>query len=173
MVPTLKIPKDQLKNNSFINGYIKDDEREVQYPDSIYLLFRPDDLNKFRIFLDDEYERTKSIIDDYNYDNGFVVVVYQLDVKYKSDFSLIRKGHYSKTSKAFQKLFPQIVKITRNGLHHDEISLQYRIFNKTADLVEFWEKEFDMSFDPEYEVWEGFDEEKEVLNYKKIKQYVE
>ena len=62
MVPTLKVPKDALRGNGFINAYIKDDRREDQYKESIYLLFKPNDLDKFREFLDNEYERTKTII---------------------------------------------------------------------------------------------------------------
>ena len=48
MVPTLKVPKDALKENGFINGYVKDGSRDVQYENCIYLLFKPADLDKFR-----------------------------------------------------------------------------------------------------------------------------
>jgi len=56
MVATLKIPRDKLRENNFLNAYSRDDMREVQYKDAIYLLFKPDDLDKFRYFLDGEYE---------------------------------------------------------------------------------------------------------------------
>jgi hypothetical protein len=100
------------------------------YKESIYLLFKPTDLDKFREFLDSEYERTKAVIEDYDYEDGFVVVVYQLDNKYNRDYELIKQGRYSKTSANFQKMFPKIVKITRGGLHKDEISLQYSKRNR-------------------------------------------
>ena len=161
MVPTLKVPKDALKENGFINGYVEDSDVEEQHKDSIYLLFKPENLDKFREFLENEYERTKSIIEDYDYDDGYVVVVYQLNKTYKKDFLLVRKGEYSKTSKEFQALFPKVIKIVKNGLHRDELSLQYRIFVKSNDLVEYWE------------VWEGFDIENEILNIKTIKEYAE
>jgi len=170
MVPTIKAPKDALRSNGFINAYIKDARKEDQYKECIYLLFKPENLDKFREFLDGEYERTKAIIEDYDYEDGFVVVVYQLDSKYKKDFDLIIKGSYSKTSKDFQKMFPKIIKIFRNGLHKDEISLQYRIFNKADDLVEFWENKLGIDFQDDYEVWEGWDEEKEILELDKIKE---
>jgi hypothetical protein len=131
-------------------------------------------LDKFREFLDNEYERTKSVIEDYDHEDGFVVVVYQLDEKYKKDFNLIKQGKYSKTSKDFQKLFPKVIKITRNGLHKDEISLQYRIFNKADDLVSFWEEKLGIDFaetvGEDFEVWEGWDETKEILELDKIKE---
>ena len=63
MVPTLRVPKDALRSNGFINGYIKDEKMQHGYEDPIYLLFKPDNLDKFREFLDGEYERTKSIIE--------------------------------------------------------------------------------------------------------------
>ena len=172
IVPTLKVPKDALKGNGFINGYIKDLRKEDQYEDSIYLLFKPKDLDKFREFLDYEYERTKTVIEDYDYEDGYVVVVYQLDNKYKKDYNLVRQGKYSKTSANFQKLFPKVVKITRNGLHKDEISLQYRIFNKAEDLISFWEEkleiDFKSTFGEDFEVWDGWDESKEILEIDKI-----
>ena len=173
MVPTLKVPKDALRGNGFINAYVRDVRKEDCYDECIYLLFKPENLDKFREFLDNEYERTKAVIEDYDYEDGFVVVVYQLDDKYKSDFVLIKQGKYSKTSAQFQKLFPKVIKITRKGLHKDEISLQYRIFNKAEDLVSFWEEKLGIDFaeivGDDFEVWEGWDESKEILELDKIK----
>jgi hypothetical protein len=174
MVPTLKVPKDALRGNGFINAYVKDARKEDCYDECIYLLFKPENLDKFREFLDSEYERTKAVIEDYDYEDGFVVVVYKLDDKYKNDFVLVKEGKYSKTSLQFQKLFPKVIKITRNGLHKDEISLQYRIFNKVEDLVSFWEDKLGIDLieivGNDFEVWEGWDESKEILELDKIKQ---
>lgn len=168
MVPTLNIPKQVLTNNGFINGYCKDDQHDAEYEDAVYLLFKPDDIEQFREFLADEYDRTKQIIEDYDIEKGFVVVVYKLDPIYKSDFDLIRKSKYSKTSPAFQKLFPKVKKIKIEGKFRDEISLQYRIFNRTQDLITFWEEKFGITFDNDQELWSGFDEEKETLNSVKL-----
>lgn len=173
MVPTLKVPKDALKKNGFINAYVQDLQTEELHKDSIYLLFKPENLEKFRQFLENEYERTKSIIEDYDYENGYVVVVYLLDKTYKKDFLLVRKGEYSKTSKEFQALFPKVIKIIKNGLHRDELSLQYRIFVKSNDLIEYWEEKIGVGFTSKLEVWEGFDIENETLNINKIKEYAE
>ena len=170
MVPTLKINRDKLKENGYLNGYMSDVRRDVQYKDAVYLLFQPSNLDKFREFLDGEAERTKQIIDDYDYEDGFVVIVYILDKKWKKDFALIREGLYSQTSKEFQDVFPKVIKIIKNGLHRDEISLQFRIFNKTEDLRSYWEDRLDMQFTEDMEVWDGFDIENEVLDLDKIKQ---
>lgn len=173
MVPTLKFPKDALKLNGFINGYIKDERRDTQYEDAVYILFQPHNIDRFREFLDAEYERKDHIIEDYDYEDGFVVLVCKLNSKFKKDFKLIKEGKYSKTSKGFQELFPKVVKIIRNGLNKDEPSLQVRIFKKTEDLREFWEEKLDVTFDEDQEVWDGWDEQKEILNLDKIKEHVQ
>lgn len=172
IVPTLGINREKLKDNGFINGFIKDGSKEVQYENAAYLLFQPSNLDKFKEFLDEEYERTKTIIDDYDYEDGYVVVVYQMNKKFDKDFGLVKLGMYSKTSKEFQALFPKIIKIKVNGLHKDEISLQYRVFNKTEDLKKYWEDILDMEFDDSMEYWQGWIDEKEVLNIQNIKENV-
>lgn len=169
MVPTLEIPKDSLKHNNFINGYVKDVNKDNDYQDAIYLLFKPKNVEKFRSFLENEYERTKNIIEDYDYEDGYVVIVYKLNEAFKKDYSLIKSGSYSKTSESFQKCFPKTVRITLPEGKKNEISLQYRIFNKTKDLVEFWEDKLGISFTEEQEAWTGFDENNEVLDISKIK----
>lgn len=172
IVPTLSIGREKLIDNGFVNGYIKDGMRDTQYENAVYILFKPENLDKFRVFLDKEYERTKSIIDDYDYEDGYVVVVYEINSKLKNDIELIKQGKYSKTSPAFQGIFPKVVKIKKNGLHKDEISLQYRVFNKTEDLVQFWEDKLGIELPEDLEVWHGFFEEFETLDLNKIKEYV-
>lgn len=172
IVPTLSIGREKLIDNGFVNGYIKDGMRDTQYENAVYILFKPENLDKFRVFLDGEYERTKSIIDDYDYEDGYVVVVYEINSKLKNDIELIKQGKYSKTSPAFQGIFPKVVKIKKNGLHKDEISLQYRVFNKTEDLVQFWEDKLGIELPEDLEVWHGFFEEFETLDLTKIKEYV-
>jgi len=171
MVPTLKVPKNALRENGFINAYSEDNCRDVpKYKECIYLLFRPEDLLNFREFLDSEYERTKNIIEDYDYNGGFVVVVYKLNQKYNKDFEIVKQGKYSKTSKEFQKLFPKVLKIMKNGLHRDELSLQYRVFNRTGDIIEYWQDKLGIEPWPEdLELWDGYNEEDEKLTKKEIK----
>jgi len=172
IVPTFSIGRDKLLDNGFVNGYIKDARKDIQYENAVYLLFKPKDLDKFRLFLDKEYERTKSIIDDYDYEDGYVVVVYEINPRLKSDIELIKQGKYSQTSPAFQGIFPKNVQIKKNGLRRDEISLQYRVFNKTEDLVQFWEDKLGIEMPEDLEVWHGFFEEFETLDLDKIKEYV-
>ncbi len=174
MIPTLKISKENLKENGFVNGYVKDGRRDVQYENSVYVLFKPENLDKFREFLDKEYERTKAIIEDYDYEDGYVVVVYQLNNKYKKDYNLIKEGKYSKTSKSFQSEFPKLIKIVREGETKEAMSLQTRVFMRTDDLIEYWEEKLGINLKitigEDYELWDIFDETKETLEIDKIKE---
>ena len=76
MVPTLKNPKDSLKNNGFINAYIEDEMSDSEYKDCIYVLFKPDDVDLFKDFLDNEYERTKQIVEDYDFNKTNDLIEY-------------------------------------------------------------------------------------------------
>ena len=168
LVPTLGIPKNELANNGFINAYTKDSMKEGFPFDVIYLLFKPRDLNKFRHFLLSEYARTKNIIDDYDYERRYVVVVYKLSDNIKKDVMLVKQGKYSKTSPEFQKLFPPSVQVKRGNHIKVEPSLQIRVFRKSKDLKEYWENKIGQELDDDQEVWETYSEENEILNPKDI-----
>ncbi len=173
IVPTLKIDKDKLSNNGFLNGYVRDVKREVQYENCIYLLFKPNNMIRFKAFVDNEYIRTKSIVDDYDYEDGFVVLVYKLNMKFEEDFDLIKLGKYSKTSEKFQELFAKTVTVENKvGGKKDLPSLQFRIFNKSDDLREYWEDKLSFNFKDDMEVWRIYEEEKEELDIDKIKELV-
>ena len=168
MVPTLQIGRDRLLGNNFLNAFSKDVESDIQYENCVYLLFHLKHLDKFKEFLDEEYERTKSLITDYNYKDDYVVLVYQLNDKFKKDFAKIKIGAYSKTSKEFQALFPE--KIIVNG--SSSYSTQYKVFNQTEDLIKFWEEKLDVVLEPGQELWEMYDESKEILSPENFKKYV-
>lgn len=172
MLPTLKIDRKKLTENNCINAYIKDEGQETSYKDAIYVLFKPADLDIFKVFLDAEYERTEQLIEDYDYPGGYVMLVYKLDSKLKKDFDLIKLGKYSLTSGKFQNIFPTMVTILKNKNPKEEVSLQHRIFNKTEDMVLYWEERLGVTFADDQEVWYGFTEEKEVFNLDNIKEYV-
>jgi hypothetical protein len=170
IVPTLKIDKDELKKQGFINGFSFDGEKDAQYKDAAYLLFKPTDLDKFRVFLEKQQQSRKDILDDYDYPDNHVVVVYKLDKKWKKDFMLIKEGAYSQTSEKFQQLFPKVVKFVRYGIPIERTSVQYRIFNKTKDLRDYWEDRLGVVFTDDMEMWDGFHMDHETLTLEKLKQ---
>lgn len=169
IAPTV-VPRNSLLEHNCINAYVADDRKDVQYDDSVYLLFRPKNLQKFQDFVDNEYLTNTLLIDDYDYEDGFIVLVYKLPLKFNNDYELVKQGKYSETSTKFQESFPKIVKIMKNGLHKDEISLQFRVFRKSPDLKEYWEEQIGIDFTDEMEVWPGWNDRKETLNLDKIKE---
>jgi len=163
MVPTLGISKGTLDKNDFINGFLTDNMHLQDYEDAIYLLFKPDNLANFKEFLDSEYARTKQIVDDYDYEGGYVVLVYILDPKFKKDFDLVKSVRYSEVSEEFKSLFKKTTKMIVNRTYIDEISIQHKVFNKGADVREYWENLLDITIPPNSEVWGNFDKTKETL----------
>ena len=82
MTPTLGINLSTLNSHGYINSYGIDGLRFEQYQDAIYLLFKPTNWFKFTEFVEKEYLRTSNLIDDYDYENGHVVLVYKLNPLY-------------------------------------------------------------------------------------------
>jgi len=170
VVPTLGISRDGLDTNGFINAYSKDLGRDEQYENAVYLLFKPKNTEKFKDFVDYEIDRKGPFIDDYDIEEGFVVLVYSLSERYLKDFELIRKGQYSKTSEEFQSLFPKTKRIYHKGKPKDEMSLQHRVFTKDKSLIDYWEEKIGIRFRGDMELWEGYNEENEVLDMEKLKE---
>lgn len=167
MVATLSISKEELNRNGFINAYADDELHTIKYPQGevVFVLLKPSDFSKFNEFLNKEYERN-NVLEDYDYEGGYVVIVYSLNKDFKKDFDLIREGKYSKTSKQFQKLFTENIQL--NG--KIEKSLQYRVFNKTEDLIAYWNERVGEALPLGHELWEMYDLQKETLNINNIKQ---
>lgn len=168
LVPTLKIDREKLKENNFVNAYVVDSTKEVQYEDALYLLFKPPNLDKFKKFLDEEYERTPDLIDEYDYNHDHIVLVYVLRDKWQDDIALIKQGRYSKVSNAFKEIFPKKISITHGNSYKEDISLQWRIFQKDLKLKEYWENKLDHIFTEDLEVWWGWNIEKETMDLTKL-----
>jgi hypothetical protein len=165
LLPTLKLDPLELKTNGFINCY-EQDVKKTSYEDCIYAVFKPPNLDVFKTFLDNLYENRTDVIEDYD-DSPYVVVVFKLTDAFKEDINLVKKGKYSKTSKEFRKLFPQIKKQYINGVEMSAKSLQWQIFDK--DLKSFWEKTLDVELDSGSEVWETYLQKNEIYNYEQHK----
>lgn len=163
IMPTVYPSVVDLKTYGYINAFGVDEEKDLQYENAIYALFKPKDLKMFNSFLEKEYKRTSLIIEDYNYGKEHVVIVYKQLPKFKEDYDLIKEGKYSKTSKEFQSLFPKTVYVYNNSITNEEYSIQYKIFNKTADLVQYWENKIGQKLSPEQEYWDIYDKNNETL----------
>jgi hypothetical protein len=163
LLPTvLSINIKELRENGLINAYISDSTTDIHFENSIFLLFKPEFPDKFRKFLNKEFNSNESIIAAYDKFGGMIVLVYRLNPIFNDDYELVKQSNYSKTSQKFQKLFPRYVEIMTNGVYKKEVSLQYRIFNKTIDLLLYW-NEKNPNYNTDNEVWHVFDTKNEIL----------
>jgi len=169
LVPPLGIGRERLRLQNLIDAYIKDAGSDLEYTDVVYLLFKPDDMELFQEFVEEERQRTDLLIDEYDYAGGFIVLVYKTHPEDREDIELIFKGQYSKISQRYKKKIPAVVKQVIRGLHKDSISLQYEIIAKSQNVRDWWKKELDIDIPEGSEVWSIPDLEKETLYIDKIR----
>ena len=157
--PTLNIPSHLSFQNKYVNTYLFNAEEEVTYNNSIQVLFQPVNLAWFNTFVASEEDRGATIIDEFDYPSGDVLLVYRLPVNLENDFNLILEGKYSKVSEKYKKLFPKVVKIRGKEV----LSLQWMVLNKDIKLKTFWEEEFNTTLLNENEFWGLYNIESETF----------
>jgi hypothetical protein len=170
LVPLLGIQKVALDEMGFISGYLGDVSQEVQYDEAIYMLFKPEDQELFGLFVRNETNTNKrNLIDDYDYDGRYTVLVYQIPEKFISDYKLFLEGKYSEFSDAAKKMFPEETPVIVRG--HREIlpSFAYRVFNKEERMRKWIEDLLGVKLDKDAECWTKPNLEFEKLNIDKIK----
>jgi hypothetical protein len=136
----------------FLSAYVDDINHEPHWDSSVYLLFRPDNIPEFQLFLSGE-SRKELIVEDYDYAGGYVVVVYRFPEEYKTEYNLFLEGKYSKFSKKYKALSPDIIRVIKNGVEEDTYSIHYHVFNKSEYMKKYWEDQLGTSLDPEMEMW--------------------
>lgn len=170
LMPVLDINRSKMELHKFMDSFLDDVSRDVHHEDSIYILFKPDNLEEFEEFLEQEKERYKEIVDDYDYIGGYVIVVYKFPKEFLPDMQLILEGKYSKTSNKFKNKFLQVIRIVdESGQRNEHPSLQWMIFKKADAIRESWAQDFEIYLDGESEVWSRPDMEREVLDIDKIR----
>jgi len=171
ILPILNIDRYKLFKNNFINSYLGDINNDLYHQeDVIFLLFKPEAIDEFKIFLEEEYDKELPPLDDYDYEQGYVVVVYKLDMSFEKDFNLIKQGKYSKTSKKFKNMFPKNVTYISEPNGPKRESLQHMIFNKSEKLIDYFEELINTNLvtKENLEVWHTFDEKTEILDINKL-----
>jgi len=176
LMPMIGMNKRQLGKYGFLNAYVDDKDYNIHYENAIYLLFKPEPPSRIEDFVSLERE-SPLFQDEYDYEGGYVVVVYRIMPKWISDYKLWREGKYSKMSKLYQDSFKKIVKVMdpQTGIISEETSLPYHIFNRTEDLREMQERDTGVNlakFGPDFEYWSIPDlHGRESLDITKIKKY--
>lgn len=170
IVPTLGIPKEDLKNNGFINAYLNDLKHEIEYKDCVFLVFKSENKEKFSEFLNYTYDNNPLLLDDYDNEQSEIILIFSINKEYEDDYKKILSGKYSETSKKYQKFFPETVDL--NG--KKEKSLQTMIFNKDPRLAKYWCNFLgtEIIINNELELWPILDLKKEILNYDENKEQI-
>lgn len=161
IVPILGINRKELLMNGLENAYIKDEIRGIDYPNSIYLLFRPFN-SDFEDFVEKERKRGANILDEYDHADGWTVLVYGYDSKWQEDVDVLMTGKFSKVSEAYKKLIPRTKNMKDKHGSIEKSTIQHSIFNKEKEIKDYWKKEYGLEFAYENECWE-FYTEREIL----------
>jgi len=162
VVPLLGIRRESLIRLGFVDAFIKDELKELEYDNVVYLLFRPLKWTEFNIFVE-EQRKLGAIVDEYDYSDGWAVVVFKYDKKWEKDVNTIMIGKFSKTSKEYKSFLPYYADTEKQ-----ELTNQQLILEKRQEVKDYWKQELDLSFEEGDEVWH-FYSEREILNEESIK----
>lgn len=164
--PILQISQEDQVLNGFENAYIKDELRDIEYPNAVYLLFRPMRAGQFNLFVEGERERG-AILDEYDYDNGWTMLVYKYDKKWQNDVNLILQGKFSEVSEEYKNQIPKILKSPQGEV----ISLQHHVFAKDEWMKEWLYERYGIDVPDDVEHWK-FYTERETFTEQTLKQLV-
>jgi len=157
LLPGIGLRRKDILQYGFLSAYIDDLNHPAHYGDAVYLLFRAEDkvsMNRLQEFLTSERNRTDLLVEDYDYEGGYVVAVYRFDPEFKEEYKNFLKGKYSKFRKKYTDLFPREVEIVdEKGDRKLQFSLQYHIFNRTDAIRKFWEDKTGEKLDGDTEMW--------------------
>jgi len=167
LLPGVGLDISMLKPFGFINAYIGDIKAD-HYSYCIYLLFKPTNIEKFNDFLNEQYISTGLIVDEYDYDGGFVVVVYKFPEDYQQEYKLFLSGKYSQFRKKYKDLFPIEIDSEDDAGPFTQPSFFFHVFNRTKELEKYWFDKIGEKLDKDGEYWSRPDVVKETLNIEKI-----
>lgn len=143
LLPGLGVENNMLAKYGFLSAFVDDTDHDVKYDRSVFLLFKPDTLERLQYFIATEYKRTKLLKEDYDYEGGYVVMAYSFPIEYELDYQRFLMGEYSKISPAYQKLFPEKVTIKReNGKIEQTFNVVTHVFQKSKGLRKHLSKKF-------------------------------
>lgn len=147
-----------------VNSYLKDKSREDLEGELLFVLFKPIDFDYFELFLEQQ-AALEHFIEDYDYTNGYVVLVYKIPEYLKSDFELFKQGKYSKFSDLIKNCYEKQVVTFLKPIS----TFQWDVFNKAKSLRKELEEFLETQIEKGSELWQLPDVEKECLN---IQQFI-
>lgn len=169
--PILGIDRAGAIGMGYTEAFIEDSLRELKYENAVYLLFRP--INKweeFNMFVEKERGRGAPIIDEYDYPDGWTVLVYKYPKKWEEDVKLLTTGKYSKISEGYKALLPRWVNGSSETDENREETYIWKVIAKAPELKEYWKRELDINIPDDQEFWH-FYAEREILTQDKLNKY--
>jgi hypothetical protein len=163
------IPKKESLNKcgltqlGLVDVYLKDDNHETNILHPLYLLFKPKEMGLFNMFVENSYLEG-DLKEDYDYPDGYVMLLYEFPKEFKKDYETIVKGEYSKVSTKYKNLFPEE---DPDGTP----ILAYQIFTKGDLIIEKRMEELNLDYwEDDWELWEKIDIQKETFNYERLQE---
>jgi hypothetical protein len=166
LLPGIGHTRPMLLKYGFLAAYLDDINHSVHYENAVYVLFKPEKPVEFQKFLENEHAKNKLVLEDYDYEGGFTVIVYLFEEKFLPEYNLFLQGKYSEFRPEYTRLFPKSVKIRDKELKIDMMksSLQHLIFTRSKLIKTYWEKKIDQKMPDDMELWSSPDMSKEVLD---------
>lgn len=155
---------EQEEEFGMINSYLKDKAREDLTGDLLFVLFKPKDFDYFELFVQEQEGNNSAFLEDYDYADGYVVLVYRIREELKKDFELFKQGKYSKLSELIRKSYDREVRAFIKPIP----SFQWEVFRRATRLRKELEEFFETQLEKEAELWAIPDMNKETLDIEKI-----
>lgn len=173
LLPALGLDRDKLNLNNFMNAYYGDYEHEVEYKESLYLLFKDVDNEKFEDLI--RYIEVRHKINEvYDVGDNYTIIVVKFPTQFIKEFNHFKDGKFSKFSKTYINSFFPFKKPKEwdsNGkVIKEEYTLFHHIFNKTDWLKDWWTKRLGYEDMKEFELdewWNKPHDKEEVFRYNK------
>jgi hypothetical protein len=167
LLPVTKIPeslKYKFKSFGFVNSYLfaNDDDKKYGF-EVIYLRFKPFSYDAAYAAFAAALTNNENFIEEYDLKKE-TVYVFRIPRKLRTDFYLFLKGKYSKLSDSYKKHFP-MERYFRGpvGEPMKEPSSFHQIFTKAAELKKQWEEKLGVELDPDQELYDKVNKDKETL----------
>ncbi len=137
LLSPLGLDKQRLDKIGFRETYLNDEYNKIEYNNPVFLLFKPENVFNFQVFVDGEYDRinkftdTKDLKGDYDRGNGEIVLVYEFP--FDRDYKRFLEGKYSEFSEEIVKTYPKTIKIRKDSAENTILGVPYRIITKDRE----------------------------------------
>jgi len=130
LIDNLKSSTKDLERMGLVNAYLTDVNHDKKWQDSIYLLFKVTDPVQLGDFI---LKHEDKIVDEYDYEGGFTVIVFCFPIKHIANYMAFKQGKYSWFTAEYKDLFNRLPS-PEEKLIGLKKSVTHCVFNKSPDL---------------------------------------